>query len=757
MGTFKIKEGVVPIPDGNGRWVLLDERGPGRISSPLSSELISMIRRGLGDEDDLAAALENRFPPEEVYFTLINLEKQGVIVQESVQQGNQAYLFLTRILGRERSGPPLSPLSPLVLRVFAIGGTDSSVDALAASLSRSDVLTVERLPDGYRKEIRADAVYVAVIPDALEPELEAFGLFAQKRELRWVIVKPKGVVQQIGPLFLPGETGCVACLLDRIRGHRRLEWGKILKEGNGQSLRLSVGQTVFSLETVAGLLAGELEKLAAGGTSELAGSALTLDFQNLRLDRHPLPKRPQCPVCGTRTLGTFSIDALPKEPLQLQSRIKADYRDGGERICSAVETLEKYACLISPITGVVSQLTLLKKSPPCFGHVVRSDWIVRKAGKVLQEEQNSRLTATGFSTGKGRTVPQAKASALGEAIERYSSQYEGYEPCVRASFAELGDLAISPVDLMGFSQQQYRDRTTWRQWGNTAYVPDPYDARRPIDWTPAWSLTQHRWRLIPSAFAYYFYPQEGGGDICRSCSNGVAAGNCLEEAIMQGFFELIERDATAMWWYHKLRRPAVDLHSFDSPFAAAVDAAMDEMGMRLEVLDLTNDLGLPVFSAILFTRQEGGRFHSIGLGCHHDPLIALERTLSELGQCWGLADRDKYSLQFQDAPLSREHFLQAAPLLARKSFSDFSGKQQKDFLTDIDEAVRLLGARGLEMLVLDLTRPDIRFPVARVIVPGLLHFWPRFGCRRLFEVPKASGWIDEGADEESLNPVPFFL
>jgi len=549
----------------------------------------------------------------------------------------------------------------------------------------------------------------------------------------------------------------MACLLDRVKGHRRLEVEQILADGGKQSLRLSLGQTVFSLETVAGLLAVELEKLAADGTSELTGGALTLDFRKLRLDRHPLTKRPQCPVCGTPAKGNHSIGILPKEPLKLQFRLKADFRDGGERVCSAVETLEKYAYLISPVTGIVGQLTPVEKIPQCFGHVIRSDWIVRNAGEVMRNEQNPRLSAVGFSTGKGRTAQQARASALGEAIERYCSQYEGYEPSVRAPFAELGDVAISPHDLMGFSQQQYRNRHAWRQKGSSAYVPDPYDADHPIDWTPAWSLTQQRWRLIPSAFAYYFYPREGGGDVCRSCSNGVAAGNCLEEAIMQGFFELVERDATAMWWYHKLHKPAVDWHSFNSPFTAAVDSAMDEMDMRLEVLDLTNDLGIPVFSANLFDSRGGNRFQSIGLGCHRDPRIALERAVSELGQCWRPADQEVYSLKFQDTPLSREPFLKAAPHRISTVLSNFPKGQRNDFFADIEDTVRLLYKRGLEMLVMDLTRPDVGFPVARVIVPGLLHFWPRFGCRRLFEIPKAFGWIDEGADEDDLNPIPFYL
>lgn len=757
MSDVRIKSGLALIAAGNNRWLILDETGQGEIASAPASELIGLIHLSPTAEDDLVAALEDRFPPEQIYYALMNLEKQGVIVRNSRQGESPADLFRTKIHGQERTGYPSTPIFPLVVRIFAIGDADSSADALAASLSRSSVLRIERLHDVYSAEESPDAVFIVVTPDALEPEVETLSRFAQQHRLRWVLVKLNGVIPQIGPLFLPEKTGCMACLLDRIKGHRRHEAQQILENGCQQSLRLSVGETVFSLETAAGLLAVELEKLAAGDASELAGAVLTLDFRKLKLDRHPLKKRPQCPVCGTLPKGNFSIGILSKEPLQLQYRAKTDYHDGGERICSAVETLEKFDFLISPVTGVVSRLTPLEEIPSCFGSVFRSDWIVRNAGTAIRNERNGRLAPVGFSTGKGRTEPQARASALGEAIERYSSQYEGYEPSLQAPLTELGDRPVVPQDLMGFSQRQYKDRETWRQKGSTAYVPDPYDAERPIDWTPAWSLTEQRWRLIPSAYAYYYYPREGGGDVCQSCSNGVAAGNCLEEAVMQGFFELVERDATAMWWYHKLRKPAVDWRSFDSPFTAAVNAAMDEMGMKLELLDLTNDLGIPVFAANVFNCREGGRFHSIGLGCHRDPLIALERAIAELGQCWKLADRDEYSLRFQDTPLSRELFLKADPLRALRAFTDFPREQHADFLGDIEDTVRLLRIRGLEMLVMDLTRPDVGFPVARVIVPGLLHFWPRFGCRRLFEIPKALGWIDEDADEDDLNPVPFYL
>ena len=64
---------------------------------------------------------------------------------------------------------------------------------------------------------------------------------------------------------------------------------------------------------------------------------------------------------------------------------------------------------------------------------------------------------------------------------------------------------------------------------------------------------------------------------------------------------------------------------------------------------------------------------------------------------------------------------------------------------------------GLEMLVLDLTRAEVGFPTARVAVPGLRHFWARFGPGRLYDVPVALGWLPRALDETELNPIPFFM
>ena len=67
--------------------------------------------------------------------------------------------------------------------------------------------------------------------------------------------------------------------------------------------------------------------------------------------------------------------------------------------------------------------------------------------------------------------------------------------------------------------------------------------------------------------------------------------------------------------------------------------------------------------------------------------------------------------------------------------------------------VRVAKREGLDFLVLDQTRADIEVPVARVIVPGLRHFYRRFAPGRLCDVPVKLGLRDRPLSENELNPL----
>ena len=184
-----------------------------------------------------------------------------------------------------------------------------------------------------------------------------------------------------------------------------------------------------------------------------------------------------------------------------------------------------------------------------------------------------------MSSGKGITDIQAKASGLCEGLERYSGVFRGDEPRQMARMRDLGTAAIPLENCLLFSERQYRERETRNQGGSRfSFIPVPFDPELEIDWSPVWSLTRQEVRYLPTAFCYFDYPQPHDGTYCIGDSNGNAAGNTLEEAILQGFLELVERDSVAMWWYNRVRRPGVDFDSFDEPYLGRLRDYLQQQG-----------------------------------------------------------------------------------------------------------------------------------------------------------------------------------
>ncbi|MEZ4295282.1 MAG: YcaO-like family protein [Polyangiaceae bacterium] len=135
-------------------------------------------------------------------------------------------------------------------------------------------------------------------------------------------------------------------------------------------------------------------------------------------------------------------------------------------------------------------------------------------------------------------------------------------------------------------------------------------------------------RLVPAAYCYLGYPTKAESWFCDLDPNGHAAGNCIEEAILQGFFELCERDAVGIWWYSRAHRPGVDLASFEEPYFLALREHYAGLGHELHVLDVTTDLGIPTFVAVARGRSPV-RF-CVGFGCHLEARLGVQRALTEL-------------------------------------------------------------------------------------------------------------------------------
>ncbi|NUP69176.1 MAG: TOMM precursor leader peptide-binding protein, partial [Nonomuraea sp.] len=515
-----------------------------------------------------------------------------------------------------------------------------------------------------------------------------------------------------------------------------------------------------------GLLAVELARIAAGAAaSRLEGRMTTVDLRTLGVMEHTLVRLPQCPACGDPTLiGERS----PK--VVLSSRSARHVTDGGYRIEPPARTYARLEKHISPLIGAVTRLHTFAEQD---NGVTYSFTAGHNFAMIGDNMDLLRRNLRGQSGGKGRTEVQARVSALCEAIERYSGVWRGEEPVTEAAYADLDPaVAVHPESLLHFSDSQYAGREEWNK--DPAHrlhlVPERFRTDLPVDWSPAWSLTEERERLVPSGYAWYGHPDLERHFYCVGDSNGNASGNSVEEAVLQGFCELVERDAVALWWYNRARRPAFDLDSLRDPYVDTVREFYRGMDRDLWLLDLTTDLGIPAFVGVSHRLGHPVEDVIVGFGAHLDPRVAAIRTLTEVNQFLPSVERrdeqgntlylddDVATLAWwKETRLAEEPWLVPDPAQRPRTLTDYAPSGGGDLAGDVETCVARAAAAGIEVIVLDQSRPDLELSVVRVIAPGMRHFWRRLGPGRLYDVPVALGWIPEPRAEDDLNPTSVFF
>jgi ribosomal protein S12 methylthiotransferase accessory factor len=227
-------------------------------------------------------------------------------------------------------------------------------------------------------------------------------------------------------------------------------------------------------------------------------------------------------------------------------------------------------------------------------------------------------------------------------------------------------------------------------------------------------------------------PGPQGSGCFLANGTGLAAGNHMLEAVSHALCEVVERDAFALW---DDRGPAdrasrhVDLESVDDPGCRDLIDACEAAGVGVVASDLTTDVGLPVFSVTIVDRRADLARRlpaAMGGGCHADRGIALSRALTEAAQSRltliaGSRDdcppghyRELRRLEAITAHVAR---LGAPPGRSFADVPDVPGESIDDDVAHELDRLRAVGVR--QAILVDLTRPEARIPVVRMIVPGL--------------------------------------
>ena len=747
---------------------LISESGVTTLHGEHVAQVVPLLD-GTRDLADLLAALHSRMPAAVLGAVLGELLQAGLVRyhQDPVppdgigpaghRRAAEAYWDLAGLDG----SAALRAQSTARVELVCLGGVDGT--DLAQALRR-DGISVLAHPTGVVPALSGADLVVVLTDDYLRAELAGIGCSLATAGTRWLLARITGVTPTVGPFFgRPGDA-CWTCVAWRLRANRATEAPVRRALGLAGPLCPPPAHTGITRGLGAHLVALAVST-ALAGTAPDGQLIQTFDCGTGKTQEHPVHRRPQCADCGDPGL----MARLAATPVTIRSAPKTWLSGNGHRSASPAQVLARYGHLVDPLTGVVRELhrdDRVAEGMHCYT-------AQRNPAARSRDAAELRSGLRALCGGKGATDLDARVSAVCESLERYSGQLQGDELRVRASFTDLADAAVHPNRVLLYDTRQFG--STDASTPTFQQVDDPFDESAPVDWTPLWSLTHGRQRYLPTSMLYFDsspeceVPAPAGARMATADSNGNAAGSCLEDAVVQGFLELVERDAVALWWYNRTRAAGVDLDSCGDDWVRGQVGVHQRAQREMWVLDLTSDLGVPVMAALSRRTDDAREDIVFGFGAHFDPAVAARRAVAELAQMLpGVLHRPTGDLDFRvDDPeadrwyryatLDNQPHLAADPSRCPRRAADFDYRPRPDLAQDVQAIVELADRHGLEVLVLDQTRPDIGLPVVKVVVPGLRSFWSRFAPGRLFDVPVALGRLPEPTGYDRLNPIPIFI
>nr|WP_250207803.1 TOMM precursor leader peptide-binding protein [Curvibacter sp. CHRR-16] len=610
---------------------------------------------------------------------------------------------------------------------------DYPVSPLAQPKPSAPVL---HFAESLRQTCLTGGLTVVLCDDYLDPRLEEIQAKQDALGQAWLLTKVTGQKIILGPLFTPGaaHSPCWYCLAARMQRNQPAHsvWRHL---GAGLSRGLPVRADALAVQTAHAvtphLIPFAMRVLTMETPSMLVWSTHVLSADAPELPEatvHAVHRRPQCPHCG----DPHMLTTQQFEPVRLQPCHKLATAHGGARGVLAQDTVQRLLPWVSEVSGVVNQLVQLNTPQDGQLSVYRSHFYRTQPSDTSLSKQSFVQVCLG----KGMTDMQSRASALCEAVERYAAFYQGDEACVHSPAQALDAPYVLPSQLSYVSSAQ-------RMPPVLAYHPC-----EPADWTPAWSLTHDALRYLPLGACYANAPSPAQR-LARWNSNGCAAGNTKEEAILQGLLELIERDAAAIWWYNEIARPCVPVDTLSSAHSQALAQTIGS-DWDYWLLDITHDLGIPVVVAIGQHRKLG--LWGIGFGCSLSLPQAAERAVTELVQ---LIAVDKcLPAQWTQGRAQPPSFLY--PQEQAKRVPVLAASYQ-DIAQDIQACVEAAACADLEVILHDYSRPDIPLHTVKVVVPGLCHVWPELANPRLYQVPVKLGWLPQSLTEAQFNTWALYL
>ena len=251
-----------------------------------------------------------------------------------------------------------------------------------------------------------------------------------------------------------------------------------------------------------------------------------------------------------------------------------------------------------------------------------------------------------------------------------------------------------------------------------------------MEWNLAQDIISGDEYYVPSNAVYHPYTHDNSIDgLFKSNTNGLASGNVLEEAILHGMFEVIERDAWSIFELTHKNYAQIDLDTIESDIVNDTVDKFESEGIKIKLMDFTADIKVPTIAASADdTILKDAGLLTLGMGTHLDPEVAILRALTEVAQSRATqingAREDTVRADFAREAgyermkrINKYYFREEDEKI---SLADIENKATTSITEDIEIVKDELISNDIgKILYTDLTRPELDINVVRVIIPEM--------------------------------------
>lgn len=313
-----------------------------------------------------------------------------------------------------------------------------------------------------------------------------------------------------------------------------------------------------------------------------------------------------------------------------------------------------------------------------------------------------RVIGARTQMGKGATPAQAEASAVMELAERYSFFSFAQEPSNFriAPRAAIGEKATSLETL----SQSVNDVSE-----DPFRIADIFESL-PIKWTRAFDFQRQQPVWVPFDWFYAI-----------NLYNGTSAGNCTEEALVQGFCEIVERHVCCIVSRERRRTPLIRPESIRSSVTSRLLTQFLNAGIELYLSDFSLDMGLATVAVLAYDPVTWPHQSEIvwTAGAHPNPDKALARALTEAAQ---LAGDFNTGAQYDASGLPKLKDLKAADHVIHSGLTvdinELPDTADFNFRIELEKVLHAIQNSGFECFTIDISHPKLRIPAFYSIVPG---------------------------------------